>query len=537
MNLTLVFAALYAPPEGMTSLDLFSKDYFFNEQYAQHRSEVILPGLTKFRRSRLSILLREAMTDEKRAGIFDGKYQLGNKQQFPGKGCNEQDLADHLFGKGRLTNLDPKDALRAVKRGIQQITGITMREHFKTNRYTTLKVMYCLQKFMIDRKPRLFQFLLSPTVQRKYSHSFRDGFPYEKNQEQVWAIADLKAYLSAELTDDRFNDINIACNRLEAFVEVLPPHATDLILSKYRGNYEAMVSAYHDLAVELGKVKVDREKSLAPLDEILYTHLHMVERVHFYYGYPLLLKQAIPNISITPVWHDIRNLVKRTFANALIPIDELSEVFQIRDVPAVADRLQAQIIAIMEKAMNKRLEKIEFNQILQDGCALMKTEVFFGRNSTYMRQGDTANVSFLHMIAALCTAWLSIEEVPELEPYWHGKGTQGASLNRSNRLGSSSLFTSVVDNVPEEHRHFWAIRFKWFRSALFGQQKLVEQRFAVDSALARVAMQLCNMNNLGLIEPLFEKLSKLMNDMITNHQWKPRSQLGTSGVSTPAELA
>ncbi len=60
------------------SVKLFSKEFFFDKKYAEHRSRVTtLDGLLA-RRSLLSLLIREGMTQKHRENIFPDNFDLGN---------------------------------------------------------------------------------------------------------------------------------------------------------------------------------------------------------------------------------------------------------------------------------------------------------------------------------------------------------------------------------------------------------------------------------------------------------------------------
>jgi len=82
-----------------------------------------------------------------------------------------------------------------------------LQDHFEVNKSTALKVIKTLHTMMRKRSAHLMQLLNLPKPGGKFSLSFRDAIPI-KNQDQVWLIADLKAYLSVEIDEERIAEIS-----------------------------------------------------------------------------------------------------------------------------------------------------------------------------------------------------------------------------------------------------------------------------------------------------------------------------------------
>ena len=194
-------------------VDPMSPEFLFDKKYAQLRnSGRFYPG-TYGSRSLLSFMLREGMTQDRREKLFPGDFDLGNMRPVPKERCSYEKLADQIHGEGRNSK-SADDAFHTIKKHICLITGKKMQEHFKNSASKTLKVVKTLDLLTRNGEHRLMQLLALPKPDKKFSLSFRDAYPFEKNQEQVWLLADLKAYLSVELTEQRFEEIHLLFSNL-----------------------------------------------------------------------------------------------------------------------------------------------------------------------------------------------------------------------------------------------------------------------------------------------------------------------------------
>jgi len=100
------------------SVDLLSRAFLFDPQFARGRNrfawmsqddlvprddpfddtQACTPTLhVRSRRTVLSVLLREAMTDQARAEIFPGKFDLGNRRTATDGECTYEALANELW--------------------------------------------------------------------------------------------------------------------------------------------------------------------------------------------------------------------------------------------------------------------------------------------------------------------------------------------------------------------------------------------------------------------------------------------------------
>lgn len=493
MDKALIDLVIFDLQKASKGIDLFSKEYLFDKKHAQHRSDVVMLGGPFGHRSRLSMLLREGMTEERRKEIFNSDYDLGNMKPVLPELCTYEKLADELY-RDDPDSISANNAFQTIKEKIHSITGRSMEAHRKVNDSTALKVIRTLHLLMRDGQSSLMQLLLPPAPDEKFSMSFRDSYPYEKNQKQVWLIADLKAYLSVELSDERFEEIGLAFSSLHELMNDIIWDVEKILVGAYRSRYASMMSAYSALTKVVEGFQIQYEPKDVPLDEELFIHLHRLEFVHFATGYEQLISKAIPQCSITPVFEELRALTKMAFPTLWIKMKEYDPLISIRDVPEFVHRWQNEIASIMEKAMGVHMTLTELDRIKMDAQNLLRNFYSFQVNGVGTLQEETKLVSPWYVVAAFCCVWYSLKFATNFKPFWLGQPAQGGSINSSNKVSLLDI-DFAIDSVPEEHRHIWVNRLEWFADALRGQTELKEQRFEFRSAVVGKVLGICSTNN------------------------------------------
>lgn len=499
-------------------IDLWSRDYFFDKKYAPHRSTMVMQSGSRLSRSLLSLLIREGMTEERREKIFPGDYDLGNTRTIPPELCSYKKLVAELYGEGS-THIDTdNDPFETIKKGIRRITGRDMQDHFKVNKSTALKVIRTLNMLARNREPRLMQLLILPVPPKKFSMSFRNSYPYMRNQEQVWLIADLKANLSVELSDKRFHEIALLFSSLHELMKNIIWNVEKILVGAYHSDYSSMLSVYADLVTAVESYQVQHERKAVPLDEELFIHLHMLEFAHFAIGYSNLIAERIPTRPITPVIRELRALAKKAFSALFVAVMEDDPRIAINDIPAFSLRWQKEIVAIMEKAMGESITFDEFDKI-KTGAQILLRDFYshqdIGNGALY----GEMKVSPWYVIAAFCCVWyVRLVNTPESEkifkPYWLGQAAQGGTLRASV---NESRIGFAVDRIPEEHRHIWNIGLEWFADALRGHTELRARRFDFRAALISKVLDICSTNDTDWIAQKLISLSDYIKDYVLRH--------------------
>lgn len=166
----------------LTGLDInpLSRAFIFSKRYASHRNkrDFRLP----FNLTYLAALLKFEMTDDTRYKIFPGKFDLGNGQKIQAEALNYSKLAQELSqelpgGREVIANDNP---FKAVKEGIERLTGYKLSGYMRKNPLTTFKVIKLLYNTLTSRHNRLFHFLKLPDS-RRYTLEFR-GVSFRKRR-------------------------------------------------------------------------------------------------------------------------------------------------------------------------------------------------------------------------------------------------------------------------------------------------------------------------------------------------------------------
>ena len=237
------------------------------------------------------------------------------------------------------------------------------------------------------------QLLILPAPGKKFSMSFRDSYPYERNQDQVWLIADLKAYLSAELSEERFEEIGVVFSSLHELINNIIRNVEKILVGAYRSSYTPMMSAYGALIKVVEGYPIQHEPQDVPLDEELFIHLHTLEFSHFAAGYQKLLSEAIPQCTVTPVFEELRALAKEAFPTLSEEVNEYDPLISIGEVPAFTHRWQNKIAGIIEKAMGVSLTSRNLNKITADVQNSLRNFYYFRNTGEGTLQEETRQVS------------------------------------------------------------------------------------------------------------------------------------------------
>lgn len=545
MDPTLSEMMLRELAKELPGVNLFSREFLFDKKYALSRSKVLIFGSPSGPRSRLSFLLREAMTDERREALFPGHYDLGNLRSRLPEFCTFDhsttagvvslagELSTELEDIGKLGADDSLDAnnFKKLKKDLSTLTGRTTEQHCAVNKSTALKVMKLLYRLGRDRwssdpepkekkgKSQLFAFLQWPQDggSNPYSLSLRDMFPYRssvpssdsKASEELSALfSDLKSYLSIELDDNTYVAISKVPQALHWHINSVERNIEKLLPYTGRTGFWDAVKMYSYLADQIDSApRFDVPIAKIALDEDLFLYLHTLEFAHFAEAYPRLLEKAEPTCMLVSVAPMIDMLVKE------ITSDETLGMYD----PFIADTeftvfvsdWEELLCAVVGKALQEEITKASLKRTIEPALHLAQTYALFRKQPS--TESDPLIFSLLELVAALCCVRneqsKKASDRTVHKPYWKGQQAQGGSILRSLRTSPwDGHPADSFDPVPEEHRLIWTNRFEWFLDALQGHTELTVQRFQFRSALARKAKAIVKTNNRdGMIDAM-EKL-------------------------------
>ncbi|KFX63926.1 hypothetical protein KBK24_0119765 [Burkholderia sp. K24] len=510
-------------------VDLLSRAFLFDQKFARERNRVAelgsynvdpLPRPFVFvqtfapplsvstRRTTLSVLLREAMTDQARAEIFPGKFDLGNLRTVADEECTYEALSDELNEElpqrcnreGGEIVLD-RDTFKTIQQGIFKLTGQKIAAYDRIDKLVALKVVKLLYLVMLKRdKPSLFGLLAAPEGGRA-GLEYREAYPNAKNEESTWLVADIKEYLGVELAGDRIKEIEIGCSSLmSAFDRVVSN--VDRKIGSSRQSSQRGASVYASLAEVLDNFRWEPElQEVSRLDEALYIYLSTLEFRHYAGSYPSLVEIATPSqqeLQMASIERDLDQLAQHMVLRTLgLPeMVDTSSVrksdcrIQLKLFPRAATNYAHEIRAVMGKALCMPIEEKAYQQCIPDAQKLLTRVCVFETGQPPLE--DKVSASLAQVVAAFCAVYFErkiLTKRTNHKPYWHAQKAEGGSL-----LGSlDKPFTDA--DVLEEHSQIWRCRLEWFQAAICGYLDVHVSRMAFRIALVGKISEIARMNN------------------------------------------
>lgn len=477
-----------------------SRAFFFDKRYTPYRNK--RDFRFSFYRTYLTALLRYEMSDDDREKIFPGMFDLGNGRTIPRERCTYSDLAQELSkelpGDREVdTNGNP---FKSMKDGVEKLIRCSVSTYIERNPSTTFKVIKLLFRMLNDRHNRLFHFLKLPDAKR-YTLEFRETTPFVKDEisteEAVWLISDLKTYLSIELEEDTFIEIQRMFDIVPRLLESFRHGAETVFVETYGGNYEQASAAYLTLTEAVQRFTFEHEHCDLALDEDLCAYVQSLEFFHYAIGMPELLHKAIPDLIVTPVVDELRAFTLSISPDAANIKQAHVPLLSIDGVPQFIRQNSTAILSIMGKAMGPERIGWGLEEAIVGAHNLVHNFFWFLREAPRVEIDTTsARVSPWICVSALCCVWHAMKHPQSHQPYWrlmpHAEGLPLKQPTRSllAALKDSQHEQGVSDRMSLEHRHIWRHRLEWFCDSLNGQSDLLAPKFAYRVALVGKLMEI-----------------------------------------------
>jgi len=485
-------ASLHADIQAEYGMDPLSRTFIFSRKFAAARNRVEVLG-DSARRTVLSVLLHEAMTDEARAEIFPGRFDLGNRLIADDRECSYSGLARELDRESKnVRKVDPSEAFETIKNRISNFIGRKLDLRSRPDKSTVLKVVKLLYWLTRERKGKFFPLLESPEEVGRAGLEFREAYPNSKNEESTWLVGDLKEYLGAELAEDRLCEIRGIFANLPPLVDRTLQHVEREIVAAGRNQYAFVVSTYEEV-VQRAKCfdfNQPRLESL-PLDEELYIYISSLEFRHYAQTDPSLAKVADPQIDIRPIADALRRLAQRINPGDAERVREHSRLILLKNFDDFANGWGKDIRAMMAQAMCITIDERTYAESITHAKNLLARVYVFDGNRGF--DVDGVELSPWEAVAALCSTYYESQNRTSHEPYWYGQKTPPGSLWESLNMPLSA-------DVLEEHSQIWRHRLRWFRMAIGGHLELHRQKMALRAVLIDKVADIARMNDTELIK-------------------------------------
>lgn len=452
----------------------FTQEFLFGEGAAKARNNRIMGP--DGGRPLLSWVLREPMPEGVRKSLFPGSFDLGNCLAVPADKCSYDGLATEIM---RETGRDAGETIRTIRRGIVSITERKLTDY--DDRSTVLKVIKTFFKVMRDRgQDRIFGLIRAPSSPDEAHFEFRDAFPLSKNEKNTWIVADLKAYLGAEIPKQKLNRIDRLFGAFVGCVERTREKTEWCAYSKKE--YARVVKVCETLRKQIEAFQIRQAKSQASLDEDLYVHLCRAEFLHFAGELRVAFDAARPAEPIAAVVPDLRRLCRSVGQRVGQPLKPHTEFLVLATFIEFAKEFASDCMGMVINATGLQIDDSTYHKCIPYAEELLFRVNFMGRGTLPSR--NAIWVSVRSIAAALCAVLQEHSLRSEIRPRWFGHKYQGGSLfNALSGKVYDSDGQTAAEERPEVFLQIWAQRLLWVQEALCNHLELAESKLALRKSL------------------------------------------------------
>jgi len=451
----------------------FTWQFMFKKNHAEIRNGVLLDG--QERRTLLTGLI-ERIDDDRRAHIFPGIFDLGNRTTA-NEAYTKRDLAKELSNEFTSTNaisvpVNPSKAFKHIDPWIESITGQSVELHMTRNSLKTLKVIKLFYRVMKQRRNAVFRLIRSAYQVTEPSMEHRDRHPLHGNEEQVWLLADLQAYLRVELSNER-------AHQIDQFFDSLLPHLEEVvnnIVGRLNLRYDTNAAAMEETINELIVAAFKNLDSIAPiehsptsfLDEHMYIHLRSLEFLNYVGEYTQIVAKTTPETLIVSISSEI-DMIRDKVARITKGSYSGGPIAPLTDASSVYKKWREDFIPIIVKATGIPIDKTEYEQLAKPAEELLYRYFLFH----WGYPDPTAHsLGIFEFLAASCAVWHEMNFKTEYHPYWFGQLPQGRMILSALETPLKACGHLASESCPEAINQIWVHRYRWMADAIKGNQKV-----------------------------------------------------------------
>lgn len=405
-----IFAYVAGLPGVSASPDPTWAAYIFGQKFADHRHE-----RTLFRSQRRSVLstLFELLSDEERGRIFTGVFDIGNGREVP------RDFQTYAALERELGNQPGSgdSVLKPIKRAVQDLLGVPVKQYFEINPSITLKVLRLLYRYQ-RRTPQLFSFLKMPGSKRP-SFEFNDAHAVREATDKQRLIDELTVHLGSELGAEQREEIRSTFMGLTYDVGVAEDRLKLGLKLSARGNIECYRRACAEALGRLDYLRrcYSRREKAQRLDVDLLIYLYRAQVENRNQAHVEVVNAVSKtNLYVKSIEDEIirfnANFDKKSRGCAInTPIVHISEIEAFLDYWAVDLR------RVISKAFDAQITDQQYKTAQANAQKIIKADQEFTLE---------VSISLLDVVALLCVAHASSEYPSSFRyaPYWHGQSKQ-----------------------------------------------------------------------------------------------------------------
>lgn len=410
--------------------------------------------------------LFELLSDEERARVLPGVFDIGNSQTVPIEAQTysalERELGHELNGSNSL--------IKPIRREVTKLLGLSINDYLTIDRSMTLKVLKLLYRYQKGFEGglgsrELFSFLKVPDVRASFEFrpSFEGmGFPAAKDAVDKQRIIDeLKVHLGSELGSDLRERVRLTFLRLALDVGIVEDELKNRLKRKFRHdreNYRKACVHVMEKIDKLGKTEYSRrKKQRLDLDMLIYIDRLQIENRNKANAdlFSALKQTKIPVRSVESAV--IR--FNATFDPNCRGSDVNMIVCEWSELRLFLDHWSEELKHIMEQAFGLSITSEQYKLAASNALKCLELDP-----ATFLQP---LPITLLDVLGSLCMAY-AYEKAPNsfrYKPYWHGQKNQtDRPLYHLNKSGSIS-----PEEIPEGRVIYWRECRRWIKSSLIDQ--------------------------------------------------------------------
>ncbi|NYE30934.1 hypothetical protein HDE78_003911 [Rhodanobacter sp. K2T2] len=390
--------------------------------------------------------------------------------------------------------------LSPVLEGIRKIIGRDIsRSTVAPLPLADLKVVKLLYRENILGNVHLFDLIAPPAENVKANLEFRIDLPIPRTKSHTHTIMSILEALETEISSDRLASIKGILTSLPETLVTL--ETQNLFISRQLGkifkrNAEAKALAYRKLADAINAYTPHIPPAANSLPEAIYTYLHTLRFAHFANGYQEIVTKASIKAGITPIKREVRAFYSEVGERIERRLFLDSGVTTIAEFPSFVRTWAPQLKGLVVKATGKPTSSRQLLSLVDRATRVLHMYCFLNLGE---RISDTAVLSPLDCVAALCT--IRHEQVTKTVcvPYWHGQKQPGGTL--LGQLKTTRPIEDLLkdDYVPHEINQLIYNRWCAMGNALLGTSVYHDAWMAFQAARIQKYAECLRSNDIDVI--------------------------------------
>lgn len=465
----------------------FSHAFVWNPSFAPHRFKRVSSG----GKNLLEVLLRCGLTNEERALIFPGKFDLGSHSDLKSEDCSDERVAEELnldYGK-TLTASD----LRHTIDQISAVTGVRFQVHRELDRATASKVLKLFWRLKGDRRTTVLSMIHTTDDGSSAALELTNPYPLGTGDLKRQLFADVKAYLSAEIDPDRLDEIDATFEKVRDALDAFIDRVNTVL--KLALNADGTVASAQDVYERFAVVSKAwlRPRAqpfnhrLLPLDQQLYIHMSSLDFLNFAAVNRHLRTQRIGQVDVETVQAELRQMAGK---------------FSVRDLFGSAPHL-TQFAPTVGKALGRTMEIDSFLKKLPDAGHCL--EHYLATCQIPTPEDADALTTAAAIVFAIV---ISAPDCPPYRPYIQAQGHISGSIRAALR--------KPVNSAHEEYERVCRYAIDWYKYALWGCSKLHEVQCAFELGMIELVVKVCKTHDTLLMGTLIHNLEEYATHGVTH---------------------